>query len=235
MAVEISEDKEQSIVAEKTVKTIRDKALGLFKIGEVISTVLNWNEEIDEEINEAKKAVLLESYFNKVDSQEDAINRLKSFLINPQGNVLFNKVLRILDDNPPDQELIYHLSSVLKFIISNDEFYKMFERHKFALSQIENLTPQALTILADYKNYPTFKLGTSISFGPKVTSEWNVQFVREYCVKKNITSPELITRISHVVTQLQTQGYIEAFKSSADTFICEVSSIGKDLLPYITV
>ncbi len=232
--VKIDENKECKIINEKTVKTIRDKALGLFKIGDVISTVLNWNCEIDKEIDEAKKAILLEQYFNRADKQEDAINKLRIFLTNPQGNVLFNKILRILDDSPPDQELIYHLSSVLKYITDDDNFYKMFEKHKFALSQIEKLTPQALTILADYKNYPTFKLGSAISFGPKVTSEWNVQFVNAYCLKKGISSQEFVTRVSHVITQLQTQGYIEAYKTQENLFACEVSSIGRDLLPYLT-
>lgn len=231
--VKIDEDIECEIVNDKTIKIIRDNTLGLFKIGEVISTLLNWNDEIDKEIEEAKKAILLEQYFNRVDKHEETINKLKIFLTNPQGNVLFNKILRIIDDNPPDQELIHHLSSALKYITNDENFHSMFEKHKFAISQIEKLTPQALTLLADYKNYPTFQLGTAISFGPKVTSEWNMQFVIAYCTMKRISSQEIISRISHVITQLQTQGYIEAFKTKENLYMCEVSSIGRDILPYL--
>lgn len=231
--VKIDNEKECEIVNGKTVKIIRDKTLGLFKIGEVISTLLNWNDEIDKEIEEAKKAVLLEQYFNRADEHEEAINKLKIFLTNPQGNVLLNKILRILDDSPPDPELIHHLSSVLKYITNDENLHNMFEKHKFAISQIEKLTPQALTILADYKSYPTFQLGTVISFGPKVTSEWNMQFVKAYCLKKGISSQEIVARISHVITQLQTQGYIEAFKIQENLFVCEVSSMGGELLPYL--
>ena len=42
--VNLSKEEEEQIVADKTIKTIRDKALGLFKVGEIINTVLNWNE-----------------------------------------------------------------------------------------------------------------------------------------------------------------------------------------------
>ena len=232
--VEISKEGEKEIIENKTLKIIRDKVLGSFKVGDVISTVLNWNEEVDEEIKEAKKAVLLEQYFNLVDNHDNAINELKQFITSPQGNVLFNKVLKILDDNPPDLELIGHLSSALKYIVSDEYFYKMFEKHKFALSQIEGLSPQALTILSDYKNYPTFHIGAVTTIGAKVSTEWNNQFVNAYCMKKGITSIDITTRISHVIVQLQTQGYIEAYKSKEDTFYCEITKIGKDLLPYIT-
>lgn len=233
--IEISQDREQDIIGNKTVKTIRDKTLGLFKVGEVISTFLNWNEEVDEEIDEAKKSVLLERFFNSVDYHENTINKLKQFITNPQGNVLFNKVLRILDDNPPDLELISHLSTALKYIIDNGDFYKLFEKHKFALAQIEKLSPQALTILSDYRNYPDFKLESSTSMGGKITSEWNIKFVQSYCNLKEISSDEIIIRISHVITQLQTQGYLAAYTSRENVCYCEVTSIGKDLLPYITI
>lgn len=233
-SVSILPEQEREIVRDSTVKTIRDKLLGLFKVGEVISTILKWDEEIDKEISNAKKSVLLEQYLNKVDQQENSINRLKMFLTAPQGNVLFNKILRILDDTPPDAELIEHLSTALKYIVNESDFHRMFEKHKFALSQIEKLTPQALTILADHRNFPSFQLSNAITFGPKVTSEWNSQFVHTYCNNKGITQEDLVSRVSHVIIQLQTQGYIEAFKLQNNKYSCEVSDIGKDLLPYIT-
>lgn len=232
--LEISKDKEQEIIQNRIIKTIRDKTLGLFKIGEVVSTILNWSEQIDEEVTKAKKAVLLENYLNSVDNHEEAINELKNFITNPQGNVLFNKILRILDDNPPDLELTAHLSSAIKYIINKGNFYKMFEKHKFAIGQIEMLSPQALTILADYENYPDFNLGGGATMNSKVTSEWNNQFMVAYSAAKGINSNEIISRISYVVDQLQTQGYLAAYTSKENRCYCAVTSIGKELLPYIT-
>lgn len=226
-------DQEFEIIKEQTGKIIVDKLLGTFKVGEVISTFLNWNDEVDEEIKKAKKSILLKRYFNMADNHEDAIYKLKNFLMYPQGNVLFNKILRILDENPPNLDLIEHLSSTLKYIVSDEKFYTLFEQHKFALSQIEKLTPQALTILSDFSNYPSFKLGMIVTEGNKVTSDWSPKFAKVYCKKKNIDSKELIKRISYVISDLETGGYIEAVKKHGNTCICKVSSIGQDILPYL--
>ena len=43
------------------------------------------------------------------------------------------------------------------------------------------------------------------------------------------------SRIAHTIVQLESQGYIEAFKKDDNTIVCEVSQIGKDLMPYIEV
>lgn len=128
------------------------------KTGDIISTVINWNEEVNKDIIEAKKMILLEKYFDKADSNERAITMLKDFLVNPQGNTIFNKLLRIVDDSPPDQELMEHLSSVLKVIVSAGRFEELFEQHKYALAQIEKLTPQTLTIIADKNNWCWFEI-----------------------------------------------------------------------------
>ncbi|MEJ9219376.1 hypothetical protein P4H46_14430 [Paenibacillus glucanolyticus] len=231
--VKLPENESKEIVVTKTIRTITDKVLGLLPIGEIITTILNWNDEIDQEMNEAKKTLLLEQYFNLTDKHEDTINKLKNMLTNPQGNVLFNKIIRILEDYPPDQELIHHLSTALRHIVLKENFQSLFEQHKFALSQIERLTPQALSILADYNNYPVFELQNSITFGPKVTSDWNSHFVQTYCTKKNITDKDIRNRVSHSITELSTQGFIEAYKTEENWVVCEVTSIGRDILPYL--
>lgn len=234
-AISLDQDKENNIKIEKSLDIVKDNVLGSFKLGAIASTIIGWSDEVNKEIKDAKKAVLLEQYINKIDNQEDSINKLKLFITNPQGNVLFNKILTILDDYPPDLELINHLARALKYMVNDENFYKMFEQHKFALAQIEKLTPQALTILTDYKNYPVFNIGTSIAFGPKVTSEWHYNFIKAYCKSKNISSLEIKSRVAHVIIQLQSQGYLEAFKKDDSTVVCEVTKIGKDLIPYIEV
>lgn len=232
--IKISDEEKDMIIGNQTKKVIIDKTLGLFKVGEVIQTIFNWNDEIDKEIKEAKKSLLIEQYFNKVDHVEHALNRLRNLIVNPQGNVIFNKILRILDDYPPDEELIEHLSTALKFIIDNEEFEELFGQHKFALSQIERLTPQALTVLSDYSNYPIFNLPASISIGPKVSSEWQLNFVNAYCKNKRITDDSTINRVSHSITELHSSGFIEAYKIQEGKVVCEVTGIGRDILPYLT-
>lgn len=234
--IKIDEGKVQELIFEKGVTTIRDKVLGLFKLGEIINTILSFSDETNEIINNAKKDTLLEYYLNIVDNHEAALNELKLLLTSKYGLTLFNKINKILDNNPPDAELTRTLAYALKHIIDNNDFDKMFERHKFALEQIEMLPIQALAILSDYKNFPGFSLeGISYDNSRKVTSEWNNEFVKAYCKHKGITSNDKIIRVSHVIKQLQVQGYLAVFKPKEFIFYCEVTNIGKDLLPYINI
>ncbi|PHD98786.1 hypothetical protein [Bacillus wiedmannii] len=227
-------DQAKEIVKENTVKTIRNVGLSLLGgVGDAISTILDWNEEVHGNITEAKKMILLEQYFNKADDHEQAINMLKEFLISPQGNTLFNKVLRIVDDSPPDKELTGHLGAILKGIIEQGKFEELFTQHKYALSQIERLTPQALTIISDYRNWPPIKLGSSFTYGPKVTSDWYSEFTQAYCESKKMYDIQKIERVRHSVRELQTQGFMEAYNGENNLTNCKLTAIGESLLPYL--
>ncbi|RBP87888.1 hypothetical protein DFO70_11779 [Cytobacillus firmus] len=111
--IQLSKKDIGEIKKEQGGKMLREKGLALFgPIGEIANTVINWNEEVSKDISDAKKMVLLEEYFNKSDSMEQEIEKLTHFLTNPLGNTLFNKILRIVDDSPPDPELTQHLATV---------------------------------------------------------------------------------------------------------------------------
>lgn len=231
----LDEEKEKEIIAEKTLTTVVEKSLGLLGgFGDAVVAILNWNEEVNQDLGEAKKMLLLEQYLNKADDQEKAIKMLKDFLVNPQGNTLFNKVLRIMDDSPPDQELMAHLSSALKQIVEYGNFDALFDQHKYALAQIERLTPQALTIISDYEAWPPVRLGATISFGPKVTTDWYSEFTTAYCQVKGVTDDNKFKRVMHSVIELQRQGFMEAFNGESDMAHCRLTHVGYDLLPYIS-
>ncbi|WP_217557806.1 hypothetical protein [Vibrio metschnikovii] len=230
--VKLSEEQENEVAKEHTKKFLRDKALGLFKIGEVVSEIINWNESVDEDIKEAKKEYLLAQYFEQNDRNEEALSQLKEFLSNPQGNTLFNKILRILDDTPPDVELADHLTKALKHIVDNN-FYKMFDQHKYALSQIEQLTPQALTILSDYRSWPLIHLGSYTSMGGKVSSDWLVEFTQAYCQAKGIRDAGVVNRVKHSINELISTRLIEAHTIAESNAKCNITQVGQLLLPYI--
>lgn len=231
--VKLTKEEEDAIIASKTTKTIRDKVLGLFKVGEVINTILNWNEEIDGDIKEAKKEYLLASYFDKTDQTEDAIGKIKQFLTNPQGNTLFNKILSILDNTPPDIELTDHLATVLQHIVNSD-FASLFEDHKFALNQIEMLTPQALTILSDYKRWPAWQLTSYSSNGPRLTSHWLPDFVNVYSASKGITDPSMKAKISHSMNDLIKNRYAEGMLTTQKLVAAAfLTDIGKLVVKYV--
>ena len=117
--------------------------MGLFKVGEIISAVLNWNEDVDKNIRETKKNYLIAEYFHKTENNDQAVSQLRKFVTSAQGNTIFNKILRIMDDSPPDFLLIEHLSTAMRHIVDSD-FQSLFEEHKYALSLIDQLSPQGL-------------------------------------------------------------------------------------------
>lgn len=231
--IELSEEEKEKIISEKTIKTIIDKTLGMFKIGEAINTFLNWNEEIDNELKNAKKEYLLNSYFDKTEQSEDSIKKIQNLLTNPQGNTLFNKLIRILDNTPPDIELTQHLANALKNIVDSD-FISLFDDHKFALNQIEILTPQALTLLSDFKNWPSWKLRTYSANGGIITSNWMPDFISGYSATKNINDQKLQLKITHSMNDLVKNNYAKATltnqKLVAAVFTTDIAKI---ILKYI--
>lgn len=238
--VKLSEEEEDSIVASKTIKTIRDKTLGLFKIGDIVNTLINWNEEVDKDIKEAKKEYLLSQYFDKQDQLEAGFNGLKILLTNPMGNTLFNKLMRILDNSAPDSELTEHLAKTLKHIVDSD-FSSLFEDHKYALNQIEMLTPQAMTILSDCKNWPIWRMQSFTSNAGKITSDWMPDFVNLYSKAKNITQNSMKSKISHSMNDLIKNRYVEALHMTSgppsqthENFgKVELTDIGRIVLQYL--
>lgn len=230
--VKLPDDVESEITANHTKKFIRDKALGLFKIGEIVSEIINWNESVDEDLKQAKKEYLLAQYFEQNDRNNEALSQINKFLTNTQGNTLFNKILRILDDTPPDLELADHLSSALKYMVNNS-FSRLFEQHKYALSQIEQLTPQALTILSDRNSWPLISLGGYSSNGGRITSDWLMEFTQAYANSKGIDDSNVISRVRHSINELISGRLIEAHLIAERQAKCSVTQVGELLIPYI--
>lgn len=230
--IKLSEEIEKGIQTDHAKEFIRDKILGFFKIGEVVSEIINWSESVDKDLKEAKIEYLLAQYFAKNDQNEEALLQIMSFLTNPQGNTLLNKIIRILDDTPPDIELSNHLSNVLRYIV-NSRFAELFEEHKYALSQIEKLTPQSLTILADKDSWPPIKLGSYTASGSKITSDWLSEFTQAYCQSKHINDQGIVTRVQHSINELISMRFIEAHLLKDKNTGCFLTQVGESLYPYI--
>jgi predicted transcriptional regulator len=125
------------------------------------------------------------------------------------------------------------LSTVLTNIIESGSFEELFEQHRYALSQIERLTPQGLTIIKDYQEWPSIRLGVVVSQGPKVSSDFHEEFTRAYCQIRNVTDTNKYKRVQHSVIELQRQGLMEAYKSENSQIKCTLTDIGRDLLVYL--
>ena len=214
-------------------KLLRDKLAGLFKITDVINTFLKWGEETDKAIRGIKREKLFEQYLDLSDQNEAAISQLKEFLTNPSGNALFNKIIGIADDSPPDIELLQHLSAAMYHIVNSD-FEALFAEHRHALAQIERLTPQALSILSDCASWPQFQLGTVSTVDGVVTSEWVEEFSEFYANNKGVRDHSVRLRIAHSVRELQNIRLIVAVQKEVNgPFTCLLTGIGNEIRKYI--
>jgi len=233
---DLSEEATTEIKRDHTKEMAKSKALALMgTFGEVITTFLDWNEGVNKDITDAKKSMLLAHYMDKVDDQQSSIDKLKNFLLEPCGNTLFNKILRILDDSPPDGDLIEHLSSALDFIIENGNFESLFDIHKFSLSQIERLSPQALSVLSDYKNWPIFNLVETVRQGGMVKVDYHVELAEVYCRDKKIIEEPIIQKVAYSIFELKRAGFIEGIRVNLDMVKATLTDSGEDIIRYLSI
>ena len=196
------------------IKVLDDKIFGKIPGYKLAKTLLIWNKEVNEEIKNAKKEMLLVNCCSKTNEQGKSIEIIKNLLSNPSGNTLFNKILQIIDDNPPDPELVQHLSSALLYI-SQSDFEKLFNDHKYALSQIQLMTPHSLTILNDSGNWPSFSPGSFTANGGVISTDWLEAFSRSYINSKQVEI-SVQKLIKHCVNELISKRFILAIFLPAD-------------------
>lgn len=220
------------IAVTNAAKGARDGIIEALPFGKIVTTILQWNDNVDDEVREAKKEYLLQQLRAKCADSAEAIARLRALVENPQGNTLFNKILRILDDSPPDPELSNHLSSALKFITDTD-FESLFSDHKFALAQIERLSPQALSLLSNHTLWPDFSMAFLTTTSDIVTSNWTSDFSSAFASRMRAT--QVVDRINHSASELENGGYVEArnISEKGNMVRANPTDIGRLLLPYL--
>ncbi len=203
-------------------------------------------DKVQERIKETKIAYLLSDYFTDLENMKDKISKFEKFVTDPIGNTIFSKVIRVINTNPPNKEYIKILSKVLKHI-TNSDFQNLFSKHNYVLSEIEQLTPQALIILSDYRNWPEFEIGNYSSRDGVITSLWIEEFVMHYCSHLKISEDELSRRISHSTKELLRidliRAYIQGERDSkefsslkdSDTHkaVCELTELGREIIDYL--
>jgi len=230
--IHLGDDGESEINRATGKKIIRDKLLGLTRITEIVSVVLNWNEEVEKEIKIAKQEHLLCRYFEKVDQTSETVADIAKFLSNPQGSILFNKILRIQDESPPDIELAEHLSAALKHITSTN-FIDLFQEHRYALSIIERLTPQEMSLITQSSAWQDFNVGALVTSGTNITSDWIPSFIRSTFTSDIRKDERTTDRIAHSIRALEGSGLIRAARAEQNRVRCELTNIGTIVLPYL--
>jgi hypothetical protein len=230
-AIILTDDEADEIRNKRAIKVLHDNVLGKIPGYKLARCLLTWNAEADREIKNAKKELLLVNCHEKLIGQGQSIQAITNFITNPVGSTLFNKLIQIIDDNPPDQELLQHLSACLKNMCTSD-FEALFSDHKYALSQIEIMTPHSLTILSDSASWPIFDPGSFQSNGPTITSDWLEAFCSHYIAAKGI-SPDRRKFIRHCISELMSKRMIIATLHQERKAKAGLTEIGSTIVKYI--
>jgi len=240
--IEVGEEKEiETIVtsSKEAAKEVRRELVnsipGVSLVSKAAFVFTDWNKKLDANLEDVKKQLLLEAYFNKSDSHEKAIENLKEAMTDVYGNALINKIFRMLSDYPPDGDWFTHLRMTLEKICEAKNFEKLFDIHKFNLGLIEKMSPQALSIITDANNWPEFQFSFSgMSIDGKVTDQFQFPFAETYARKRGIEEPIKIERIVHIINDLQNGGFIECYSCQGQYFKLRLTNMGKSLFEYLT-
>ena len=116
--------------------------------------------------------------------------------------------------------------------MSHEDFVHQFERQRYALALISQLTPQALTILSDYNNWVQFECN-GIIVDNILKSDWLNAFVGPYCRSKEINSIDVIERIRNSVNELLSKEYIQAVVIDNNKRKVIPTSMGKLIIEYL--
>ncbi|SET95933.1 hypothetical protein SAMN04487821_13427 [Enterococcus malodoratus] len=240
--VEIGSEQEIETIKTSSKEAGREAGREMINSIPVVSLVskaafvfMDWNKKLDANLEDVKKQMLLEAYFNKSDNHEKAIENLKEAMTDVYGNALINKIFRMLSDYPPDGDWFTHLRTALEKICESKNFEKLFDTHKFNLGLIEKMSPQALSIIVDANNWPEFQFSFSgMSIGGKVTDQFQFPFATTYAQKKGIKEAIKVERIVHIVNDLQNGGFIECNERQGQYFKLRLTNMGKSLFEYLT-
>lgn len=241
--VTLSNQEINKITKRKTIKTIKEEGLNVLgPLGHLTSIMMRWHEDMEEDVKKLKEQKLIEGYFIKTDEQLDTVNKLKEFVTDPYGFTIFSKIRSILNDTPPDSELIDHLSTLLKNIVMMGNFDQLFDQTKFVLGQIERITPQGLTLIADNQSWPIFEKdpGGMINTGTgKLESDFHKPFSIAYAKEKGIKDDMSIEIIMHSVRELVNANIIEAYSATDDDiyriFKCKLTIAGDEVRYYLSL
>ncbi len=223
-------------VLKEVGKSLVNSVPGISLVSKAAFVFMDWNKKVDDDLEDVKKVMLIESYLNKTDNHEKAIENLREAMTDLHGNTLVNKIFRMLSDYPPDGDWFKHLQTALRNICDSKKFEKLFDIHKFNLGLIEKMSPQALSILADAKNWPKFHFEyIGMSVGGKITDQFQRPFSKVYANnKKNIADPLVIERIVHIINDLQNNGFIECYGQQGSQFKLELTGMGNSLYEYLS-
>lgn len=183
-AVKLSEEQKEKVKIDTTVETggsTIKSGLSILTAGtsDIIFEVLNWKKRLDENMDDAKKSILMAEYMKKFDTIEQGVDNLERVLSDLYGQTLFSKIDNMVADNPLDDEIIKKLSNVMKTISDSDNLEAVFTPAKQVLNLINKLSPMSLYMIGEFPKWPTFSMQMMMSMGGRVNG-FESHFVDAY-------------------------------------------------------
>jgi hypothetical protein len=214
-------------------KGLKDELL-VKTFGESVLTEIPFINKISEflqsyknKLDDARLLILLTEFKNKHETTEKFQSQLKRLITTPSGISLFQKVVRIINIDVFDVDCIKLFATALKKV-SDSDLDKLFDKHNYVLSQIEKLSPQALFLLHDKPNWPTFNF-SSTTLGNQVLGEgWAPAFVKSYFNAKRIVDDNKIQYGAHAVRELVNNSFV---KVERDRLV--LTGVGESMYEYI--
>lgn len=198
--IELSDEKENEVLLEAFAE------MGISFIP-LIGRVFEFAGSVKSKLDEARQQILLSKLRSKCQNSEEFNLRMSKLISSPYGLSILHKISRILNADVFNPEYFDILASVLKNV-SDTNIKDLFDEHNYALSQIEQLSPQALILLKDYLVWPTIEFAQTTTSGVTSGDGWDLDFVRKYLKCKNMVDGAISTRIKHAINDLRNRNLV---------------------------
>lgn len=233
--IELPVSDEINIVKDELMSVIIDAATSIVPGGEAIKKFLETQENIDTELNNRKKELLLEQYLNKTDQHEKAVIGLANLMLDMRGQLLYKQIESKMQAEIPSPETTDILANTLKKVLDSD-LASEFEAHKAVVTTITRMDIKSLMILRDHEKWPIIKSKPNMmeSFdAPDTSTDWAFRYAKEYLKTKGLTDEAMIYHVRTCIMELFQEGCAMAKPEVNGNDFALVTSFGNKILEYI--
>jgi hypothetical protein len=202
--VKLSDREVKDALLAATAGTAISAGLGVVGLGKIIE----WKERLDQALRDQQLNKTLQQFVQRFSSVDDAVARLQILTGTREGQILFRKVIQILEGGESDPDWTALLANILKNV-SDEKIVAQFRQYEFLLSQIDKLSPQSLVVLSKYQlwNMATIS-GTSTTSKHTVAGDWDSQISNFLARQIGTTDSSVILRIGHTFKELESAGMV---------------------------
>jgi hypothetical protein len=207
---EIIDPLEKIILSDKQVgDVVINSAVGTLATSiPVFGKMIEYLERVNQSTKEEKLKILLQKYNSHFKSVDETIASLNFLVKTRSGQILFSKIIQILDSETEEGEWIALLANILKNI-SDSKIEERFKERAYILAQVDRLTPQGLIVLSKYEIWKMVSLsGSSTTSKHTILGDWDSQAANFLAANINITDSMIKLRIGHSFLELESVGLI---------------------------